>query len=203
MQRKIWTMSKTEHQGVDAGLQNIILIGPMGSGKTTLGRRLAPLVGREFIDLDEELERRCGVEVAVVFDIEGEAGFRKRESALLDELVRRRGQVLATGGGSVLDGNNRALMQQNGLIVWLNTSVDQQIRRLERDRRRPLLAAPDRRKRLTEMAELRNPIYQSLADIEFTSRNEPLGRMTQALHATLKKHLIPNDQTTTTHSPCQ
>ena len=169
----------------------------MGSGKTTLGRRLAPLVGRDFIDLDEELERRCGVEVAVVFDIEGEAGFRKRESALLNELVLRHGQVLATGGGSVLDENNRMQMKQNGLIVWLNTSVEQQIRRLERDRRRPLLAAPDRRQRLTEMAKLRNPIYRSLADIEFTSRNLPLGRMTQALYSELKKHLTQNNRTAT------
>ena len=190
-------MSRTEPQNPSAALQNIILIGPMGSGKTTLGRRLAPLVGRDFIDLDEELERRCGVEVAVVFDIEGEAGFRKRESALLNELVLRRGQVLATGGGSVLDENNRMQMKQNGLIVWLNTSVEQQIRRLERDRRRPLLAAPDRRQRLTEMAKLRNPIYRSLADIEFTSRNLPLGRMTQALYSELKKHLTQNNRTAT------
>ncbi|MEM7055259.1 MAG: shikimate kinase [Pseudomonadota bacterium] len=166
-------------------LQNIILIGPMGSGKTTLGRRLAPLMGRTFIDLDEELERRCGVEVAVVFDIEGEAGFRKREKELLNELVQRRDQVLATGGGSILDEDNRLQMKRNGLIVWLNTSVDQQIQRLERDRRRPLLAAPDRRQRLTEMAELRNPIYQSLADVEFSSRNLPLTRMVRALHQTL------------------
>ena len=131
--------------------------------------------------------------MATVFDIEGEVGFRKREKALLHELVQRRGQVLATGGGSVLDEDNRIQMKQHGLVVWLNTSVDQQIRRLERDRRRPLLAAPDRRKRLTEMAELRNPIYRALADVEFTSRNLPLARMAQGLHETLKPHVSKQD----------
>ncbi len=190
MNKPATTSSANANSG--EGLRNIILIGPMGSGKTTLGRRLAPLLGRKFIDLDDELERRCGVEVAVVFDIEGEEGFRKRESALLAELVQRRGLVLATGGGSVLEVNNRELMQDNGLVVWLNTSVNQQVQRLRRDRRRPLLAAPDREQRLTEMAELRNPIYQSMADVEFVSRNLPLPRMANALHQSILPHLQPD-----------
>ncbi|WP_376694791.1 shikimate kinase AroK [Wenzhouxiangella sp. EGI_FJ10305] len=143
----------------------IFLVGPMGSGKTTVGRRLARSLGMAFIDLDLELQARCGVEVAVIFDIEGESGFRQRESALLDELSRRDGLVLATGGGSVLDEGNRKILSERGLVVYLQTSVEQQLRRLERDKQRPLLQAPDRRRRLVEMAERRNPIYESCADL--------------------------------------
>jgi shikimate kinase len=171
---------------------NIFLIGPMGSGKTTLGRRLAAALGREFIDLDEELERRCGVEVTVIFEIEGEAGFREREHALLAEIAAGRDRVVATGGGSVLREDNRALLRDNGLVVWLDTSVAQQLKRLERDRRRPLLAAPDRRERLTRMAEERNPIYRGLADVVFESRNLPPPRMAKALEETLKEHWAEN-----------
>ncbi len=172
---------------------NIFLIGPMGSGKTTLGRRVAAALDREFIDLDEELERRCGVEVAVIFEIEGEAGFREREHALLAEVAAGRGRVVATGGGSVLREDNRALLRGNGLVVWLDTSVAQQLKRLERDRRRPLLAAPDRHDRLTRMAEQRNPIYRGLADVVFESRNLPPPRMAKALEETLKEHWAEDD----------
>lgn len=173
-------------------MDNLFLIGPMGSGKTTLGRRLAPLLGLEFLDLDEQLERRCGVEVSVIFEIEGEAGFRQREHAMLAEVAAQRGRLIATGGGSVLRADNRALIRSAGLVVWLNTSVDQQIRRLERDKRRPLLAAPDRRSRLERMAAERNPIYAELADVEFESRNLPLPRMTRALEKAVRGHLAEN-----------
>lgn len=167
-------------------VQNVFLIGPMGSGKTSLGRRVGPKLGLEFIDLDEELERRCGVEVAVIFDIEGESGFRQRESALLAEIAAGRGQLIATGGGSVLDEENRRVIRASGGVIWLKTSVSQQIRRLERDKRRPLLAAPDRRRRLTEMAKQRNPIYRDLADIVFESRNLSLPRMAASLERTIR-----------------
>ncbi|MFU8878415.1 MAG: shikimate kinase [Wenzhouxiangellaceae bacterium] len=166
--------------------KNIFLIGPMGSGKTSLGRRVAPRLGLEFIDLDEELERRCGVEVAVIFEIEGEAGFRARESELLAEIARRRGCLIATGGGSVLSERNREVIRASGAVVWLRTSVAQQIRRLERDQRRPLLAAPDRENRLKQMADQRNPIYHELADVIFESRNLPLYRMAEALEQALR-----------------
>lgn len=163
----------------------------MGSGKTTLGRRVAEALGREFIDLDEELERRCGVEVAVIFEIEGETGFRERERDLIAEVARHHGLLVATGGGSVLDSRNRDAMRASGTIVWLKTSVAQQLRRLERDRRRPLLAAPDRRQRLTVLAAERDPIYAGLADLVFESQNRPLPRMAEALEQTLRDELGP------------
>lgn len=158
-------------------MNNIFLIGPMGSGKTTIGRRLGALLDREFIDLDEEIERRCGVEVAVIFDIEGEAGFRARERDLLEEMTARSNIILASGGGSVVDANNRRFLTERGLVVYLKTAVDQQIRRLERDKRRPLLAAPDRLKRLNRLAEERNPLYESLADVVIASENLAPDRM--------------------------
>ena len=174
-------------------MENIFLIGPMGSGKTSLGRRVAPKLGYAFIDLDEELENRCGVEVAVIFDIEGEQGFRERESNLLAEVAANRNQLIATGGGSVLAVHNREIIKANGTVVWLKTSVDQQIRRLERDKRRPLLAAPDRRQRLTTMAAQRDPIYAALADVVFESSNRPLAQMAGALDRTIRAFLEKGD----------
>jgi shikimate kinase len=176
-------------------LDNIFLIGPMGSGKTSLGRRVAPRLGLEFIDLDEELERRCGVEVAMIFEIEGEAGFRERECRLLAEIAQRTGQLVATGGGVVLDPRNRAVLRAGGSVVWLDASVAQQLRRLERDKRRPLLAAPDREQRLTAMAQTRNPIYAELADVVFESRNRPLVQMAGALERTIRSFLERNGTT--------
>lgn len=166
----------------------IFLIGPMGSGKTTVGRRLARRLDMAFVDLDLELQARCGVEVAVIFDIEGETGFRERESALLDELSRRDGLVLATGGGSVLSEDNRRMLTERGLVVYLQTSVDQQLRRLERDKQRPLLQAPDRRRRLTELAELRNPIYESCADLIIRSANIAPAAMADNVAQRIREH---------------
>ncbi|MFW5815211.1 MAG: shikimate kinase [Wenzhouxiangella sp.] len=144
-------------------MDNVILIGPMGSGKTTVGKALAPRLGLEFIDLDQQIEQRCGVDVSLIFEIEGEQGFRAREHAMLAELSTRSGMLLATGGGSVLDPANRELLRACGLVVWLQTGVDQQLRRLARDQRRPLLRAPDRRERLDKLAAERDPIYRACA----------------------------------------
>ena len=144
---------------------NLFFIGPMGAGKTTIGRRVAELLGLPFFDLDHEIEEHSGAAVALIFEIEGEAGFRQRESALLAELSARHDIVLATGGGAVLAAENRRLLRERGYVVYLETTVDEQLGRLTRDRKRPLLAAPDRRERLQALAAAREPLYREIADM--------------------------------------
>jgi shikimate kinase len=145
--------------------RNLFLIGPTGAGKTSIGRRLAAHYGLTFVDLDQEVERHCGVDVNTVFEIEGEAGFRQRESALLDECSQRPDVLLATGAGAVLATHNRQHLRGRGYVVWLQTTIAQQLERLERDHRRPLLAVPDRHERLQTMAQIREPLYRELADL--------------------------------------
>ncbi|HEU0276650.1 MAG TPA: shikimate kinase [Rhodanobacteraceae bacterium] len=165
---------------------NLFLIGPMGAGKSTLGRRLARHFGLPCVDLDATIEARTGATITTIFEVEGEAGFRARESKLLAELAARDGIVLATGGGAVLADANRALLTARGFVVWLETSVTQQLRRLARDHQRPLLDAPDRRGRLEQLARERDPIYRALADLVVPNADgEPFaafcGRITQLL----------------------
>lgn len=159
--------------------ENLFFVGAMGSGKTTIGRRVARHLGRPFIDCDEELERRTGADATLIFDIEGEAGFRKREHQLLTELSELRGAVIATGGGIVVNPENRALIKRAGHVVWLKTSVPQQLERLRRDKKRPLLATPDRTERLQALARARDPLYAEIADIVVLSENRSLRYMTK------------------------
>jgi shikimate kinase len=144
---------------------NLFIIGPTGAGKTSIGRRLAAHYDLSFVDLDQEIERHCGVDVNTVFEIEGEHGFRQRESALLEEFSHRNGVLLATGAGVVLATSNRRYLTEHGYVVWLQTTIEQQLERLERDHRRPLLAVPNRHERLQSMALVREPIYRDLADL--------------------------------------
>ena len=160
--------------------QNLFLIGPMGAGKTTVGRQIAELFRMPFLDLDHEIEARTGAAVGLVFELEGEAGFRRRESALLAELAARTGLVLATGGGAVLDDGNRRLLRERGFVIWLDASVDAQMARLRRDRQRPLLQAPDRRERLERLAAERNPLYAGVADLHV--RSAGIGNSMHAAH---------------------
>ncbi len=145
--------------------RNIILIGPMGSGKSTIGNIIAKRLHREFQDSDHFIEKRTGVDIARIFDIEGEQGFRDRESNALSELLRQNNRVIATGGGSVLRQENQQLLKQKGYIVFLDTSVNQQLRRLARDKKRPLLQTENPRARLETLFEERRPIYLDLADL--------------------------------------
>jgi shikimate kinase len=168
--------------------RNVFLVGPMGSGKTTIGQRLAGLLGLDFVDCDRELEAHTGASVNLIFDVEGEEGFRSREAALLRELAARDDIVLATGGGVVIDAGNRAVLKDRGLVVYLKTSVDQQLRRLSRDRTRPLLQTPDRRRRLQQMAEQRNPLYEDVADIEFPARNRNADVVARQLADVIRAH---------------
>jgi shikimate kinase len=150
---------------------NIYLIGPMGSGKTTIGQRVAERLEMEFLDCDRNLERQTGASVNLIFDVEGESGFRERESKMLEVLTSRQNLLLATGGGTVLKKENRELLKRTGLVVYLQTSVSQQLQRLRLDRTRPLLQEGDRRQKLTRLAATRNPIYEELADLVFPSLN--------------------------------
>jgi shikimate kinase len=145
--------------------RNIILIGPMGSGKSTIGNIIARRLHREFEDSDHFIEERTGVDIARIFDVEGEQGFRDRESNALKELLGANGRVIATGGGSILREENRQLLKQKGYIIFLDTSVNQQMHRLRRDKKRPLLQTDNPRERLEALLAERRPIYLDLADL--------------------------------------
>jgi shikimate kinase len=142
---------------------NIFLIGPMGSGKSAVGKILARLRGLKFIDSDAEIERRTGVDIAFIFEKEGEPGFRLREREVIDDLTRRDGIVLATGGGAILLPENRAHLAERGIVVYLAASVAQQVERTRHGRHRPLLHNADPAARLTELLSVRAPLYQSIA----------------------------------------
>lgn len=160
-----------QHQETNRKLQsgNLILVGMMGSGKTTMGRTLARHLGKAFVDSDEEIQRRTGVTIPHIFDVEGEAGFRQRETAAIRDLVGRDNMVLATGGGVVLVEQNRAMLQQNGIVIYLKASVHDLWQRTRHDRSRPLLQTVDPRAKLTELHQQRDPLYQQVADIVIQS----------------------------------
>lgn len=144
---------------------NLFFVGPMGAGKTTIGRRVAAQLGLPFFDLDHEIEAHTGATIPLIFELEGEAGFRQRERSVLAECAAREGVVLATGGGAVLDADNRRQLRERGFVVYLEATLEDQLVRLARDRKRPLLAAPDRRERLRSLAAIRNPLYREVADL--------------------------------------
>jgi len=164
----------------------VFLVGMMGAGKTTIGRGLARALGREFVDLDHELEARCGVRIPVIFEIEGEAGFRRREAAVLDEATQRRGVVLATGGGAVIAPENRRRLRERGIVVYLRAHVDELHRRTCRDRGRPLLATGDPRGRLAELLAGREPFYQEVADLVVDTGSAPVSHLVKTLLSALK-----------------
>ena len=136
----------------------------MGSGKSTIGKQVAGLLGLEFEDSDHEIQRRTGVDIPTIFDFEGEAGFRKREKAVIDDLSRRDGVVLATGGGSILDSDNRNALSSRGFVVYLHCTPEQQYERTIRDRNRPLLQTGDPLGKLRDLMEEREPLYRQTAD---------------------------------------
>ncbi|WP_029132270.1 shikimate kinase AroK [Sedimenticola selenatireducens] len=148
---------------------NIFLIGPMGAGKSTIGRQVASLLGLDFDDTDHEIQRRTGVDIPTIFDYEGEEGFRKRESAVIDDLTQRGSLVLATGGGSILNPDNRRNLSSRGFVVYLYCSPEQQYERTLRDRSRPLLQTEDPLGTLKALMVERDPLYRETADIVVTS----------------------------------
>lgn len=144
---------------------NVFLIGPMGSGKTAVGRHLAKLLHLEFHDSDAEIELRTGVDIPFIFEKEGESGFREREREVIDALTQLQNVVLATGGGAVLLPENRERLAARGRVVYLNTGIEQQLERTRHGRQRPLLYTDDPEARLRELMAQRLPLYESIADI--------------------------------------
>lgn len=137
----------------------------MGAGKSSVGKRLAKLLNRKFYDCDKVLEDRTGVAITTIFELEGEQGFRVRETKIIQELVRTENSVIATGGGAVLLPENITLLKQDSIVIYLKASVNSQIKRTRHDKKRPLLQTHDRHATLQNLAEVRNPIYEEIADI--------------------------------------
>lgn len=165
---------------------NIFLVGMMGAGKTTVGKLLAKHLGKVFLDCDEELQRRTGVTVSHIFDVEGEAGFRKREAALIEELVQMDNIVLATGGGAVLDEANRACLARNGVVVYLKGNVHDLWQRTRHDKGRPLLQIPDPLGRLRELYAQRDPLYVAVADLTVMSGKQSAQHLVAKLEQDLQ-----------------
>lgn len=164
---------------------NVYLIGPMGSGKTAVGRRLAAMLGKEFLDSDAEIERRCGVDIRFIFEKEGEARFRERERDVIADLTALDGVVVATGGGAVLDPSNRARLASTGTVVYLEASVDTQLARTRPSRNRPLLMTGDPRAVLERLMSIRRPLYEEIANV----RVDTTGQRVKAVAASVRELL--------------
>jgi shikimate kinase len=153
---------------------NVFLVGPMGVGKTTIGRVLADHLGLEFFDSDREIEESTGADIPWIFDVEGESGFRVRETRMIDHLSRKQNIVLATGGGVVLAKENRQRLEERGVVVYLRATISQQVERTNRDKNRPLLQTPNPEQRIKELTKIRDPLYQEVADVVVdTNRRNP------------------------------
>ncbi len=173
-------------------LNNIILIGLMGAGKTSVGRMLAKRMNKNFYDTDTEIERVTGVKIPIIFDIEGEAGFRAREEKMIEKLTSMRGIVLATGGGAVLSPVNRDLMKTRGRVIYLRAAPEDLWRRTRRDRNRPLLQTPNPLAKLKELHAQRDPFYSEIADMVIDTGAQSIGILTSHI----QKLLVDLDQST-------
>ena len=145
---------------------SLFLVGPMGVGKTTVGKLLARELSLRFIDSDQEIESQAGADISWIFDVEGEPGFRERETKVIDTLTNLQNVLVSTGGGCILSESSRAALKSRGVVVFLDTSLDIQEARTKKDQKRPLLRGVDRRAVLTEMKAFRDPLYQEVADIK-------------------------------------
>jgi shikimate kinase len=164
---------------------NLFLVGPMGAGKSAVGRQLAKLLHLEFVDSDDEIEERTGVDIPFIFEKEGEEGFRKREAKVIDDLSQREGIVLATGGGAILDPQSRNWLGARGFVVYLYTSVEQQRERTQRGRERPLLEKGDPQEVLEELMTIRDPLYREIADLVVTTDGRRVQTVAKEIHAAL------------------
>lgn len=170
-------------------IPNIFLVGPMGAGKSAVGRQLARMLQRDFHDSDAEVEKRTGVDISFIFEKEGEAGFRRREREVIDALTALDGVVLATGGGAVLERSNREILASRGLVVYLEASVDQQLERTRLSGNRPLLDTPHPVERLTRLMQERAPLYRELATLTVATDGRHVREVAQEIRRRLAELL--------------
>lgn len=171
---------------MSARTANVFLIGPMGSGKSAVGKHLARLMRAPFRDSDAEIEHRTGVDISYIFSREGEAGFRQREREIIEELTRESPLVLATGGGAILLPENRKVLSERGFVVYLKTSVEQQVERVRQGRNRPLLHDVDPLTKLTELMAIRAPLYEGIADLTIATDGRKVHMVAESIHAAHK-----------------
>jgi shikimate kinase len=169
--------------------RNVYLIGPMGSGKTAVGRQLAKLLHLQFHDSDVEVERRTGVDIPYIFEREGEAGFREREREVIDSLTQLSNVIIATGGGAVLLPENREHLASRGRVVYLSTGIEQQLERTRHGRQRPLLYTDDPEKRLRELMEHRAPLYESIANVTVATDGRHVRTVAEEIVQRLKEQV--------------
>jgi len=183
----------------DKGSANIFLVGLMGAGKTSVGKLLARRLGKTFLDCDHEIERATGVRIPLIFEIEGEEGFRARECRMLGELAQRTDVVLATGGGAVLSAQNRSTLSQHGTVVYLRASPHDLWQRTRHDRNRPLLQTPNPLGKLTELFNQRDPLYREVADLVVDTGNQSVSALAHRLEQRLAQLAVsraPQDTAT-------
>jgi shikimate kinase len=167
--------------------QNIIFVGPMGAGKTTIGRQIAKAMGRDFYDSDKEIENRTGATIPLIFELEKEEGFRVRESAMIKELLSKDNDiVLATGGGAVLSEKNRKFMAKHGFVIYLCAPLEQLVRRTARDKNRPLLQTKNPKKTIEDLLAIRDPLYREVADLVFETDGFTVRQVVSKLQKIIK-----------------
>ncbi len=168
--------------------KNIFLVGPMGAGKSSVGKALAQRLGMEFYDTDEEIEKRTGVEIGWIFDLEGEEGFKKRETAIIRELVSHSDIILATGGGSILEAENREILIQYGIVIYLEVSLESQHHRTLNESRRPLLRVKNREEVLEKLYHERAPFYKDIADCKIYTDKRSIRDVVDEIVVWLEQH---------------
>lgn len=166
--------------------ENIYLIGPMGVGKTTIGRHLAKKLKLKFIDSDQEIEKRTGADISLIFDVEGESGFRDREENMIKELAQNHGVVIATGGGVILREANRHSLKQSGVVIYLNASIEVQLSRTQASKNRPLLQTADRRSAIEALNTQRRSLYFQAADLVIDTDGKTANQVANEIATNLK-----------------
>ncbi len=169
---------------------NIYFVGLMGAGKTTIGRLLAKHLDKAFYDTDHEIERRTGVKIPIIFEVEAEAGFRRRESAMIEELTQLNNIVMATGGGAVISAENRSQLAKHGTVIYLRGSVDELWHRTRNDKHRPLLQSGDAHAKLTQLYEERNPLYTEVADLIVDTGGQSMAQLVSHIEQLLNNSIF-------------